>query len=174
MGKRDVNEIITGKMRAQELGVSGHKALIQKIFDQLSQASSLIIDLHIDEVDLARPVEAIIDFGRWGAVCECGGAEYVDPDEPVFYCFSCGNEVSGGKLRPVQFPADREDIELLLVERPISVHKGITKSSVALNSQPLKGLYRNWHPGEDISKLKKENKDKGLLDDPKKIKEKFK
>jgi len=49
-------------------------------------------------------VTARIDHGRWIADCECKGAEYVDPDEPVFFCLSCLNAANGGKLRPVKFP----------------------------------------------------------------------
>jgi hypothetical protein len=49
-------------------------------------------------------VVARIDHGRWIADCECNGAEYVDPDEPIFYCLSCLNIEYGGALRPVRFP----------------------------------------------------------------------
>ena len=51
------------------------------------------------------PVTARIDHGRWIADCECRGAEYVDPDEPIFFCLSCMNTEYQGQVRPVQFPA---------------------------------------------------------------------
>lgn len=51
-----------------------------------------------------QPVVARIDHGRWIADCECKGAEYVDPDEPIFFCLSCLNTQYGGALRPVIFP----------------------------------------------------------------------
>jgi len=50
------------------------------------------------------PVTARIDHGRWIADCECKGAEYVDPVEPIFFCLSCMNANHGGLLRPVVFP----------------------------------------------------------------------
>jgi len=49
-------------------------------------------------------VVARIDHGRWIADCECKGAEYVDPGEPVFFCLSCLNAAHNGRLRPVRFP----------------------------------------------------------------------
>ncbi len=63
-------------------------------------------------------VVARIDHGRWIADCECKGAEYVDPDEPVFFCFSCLNAGCRGALRPVKFPPAeiREQIETTLSE----------------------------------------------------------
>lgn len=59
-------------------------------------------------------VVARIDHGRWIADCpDCNGAEYVDPDEPVFFCFGCLNTQYQGQLRPVRFPPPeiRERIE---------------------------------------------------------------
>jgi len=173
MGKRDITKIITGKMVAIEKGQLTFRQHIQAIYDDLNRTGALVIDLHINDIDTGNFVQAFIDFGRWGARCpDCeGGAEYVDPDDPVFYCFGCGNVSAGGKLRPVQFPPNREDIELLLLERPISVHSGITKSQICLSSQPLAGdAYRNWVPGEDIQKVKDKNKAENLEYDLKKIK----
>ena len=53
------------------------------------------------------PVKARVDHNRWIADCECGGAEYVDPDEPIFFCFSCDNMAFNNMLRPVIFPGKR-------------------------------------------------------------------
>ena len=58
----------------------------------------------IDEVAEEAPVEAVWDGDRWVAVCECGGAEVVTLEEPVFFCCSCGNAGVGGRWRPVTFP----------------------------------------------------------------------
>jgi hypothetical protein len=171
MGKRDLTKIITGSMIAQEKGCIDHRDAIRKIYADLSRGSSLAIDL-IEEIDTGNFVLARVDHGRWGANCECGGAEYVDPDDPVFYCFSCGNAAAGGKLRPVQFPGNMEDIELLLLERPVSVHRGITMSSINLNSRPLKGANRDWDPEDtDLEQAKALNRASGLEDDLTVIKE---
>jgi hypothetical protein len=69
----------------------------------------------LSSVDESAPVKARIDFGRWIADCECNGAEYVDPDEPVFLCLSCLNQAHGGRLRRVIFPP--EEIRKRIEER---------------------------------------------------------
>ncbi len=58
-------------------------------------------------------------IARWIVRCpDCGGAEDVDPAEPVFFCCSCFNESAGGQWRSVIFPAEGERIEALLMARP--------------------------------------------------------
>lgn len=47
-------------------------------------------------------VTAREDFGRLIADCECGGAEYVDPDDLFFFCLSCGNTEYQGHVREVK------------------------------------------------------------------------
>jgi len=175
MGKRDITEIIRGNTIAREKGFENYRDMLRGIYTTLSRQGSLVIDF-IEEVDTGNFVQARVEHGRWGEHCECGGAEYVDPDDPVFYCFSCGNASAGGKLRPVQFPSNVEEIELILLERPVSVHKGTTKSSINLNSRPLVGnLNRDWDPEDaDLKKIKKDNKKHGLEDNVRKIKERKK
>jgi len=96
-----------------------------------------------------RPVVARVNHGRWVAHCECGGAEIVDPKDPVFMCLSCANsdhQVGGRfRLRPISFPIDRSDIEEALLFRP----------------DPSK---RNWTAGETLERLRQENRDHGLPD----------
>ena len=66
----------------------------------------------VNQVDEnAAPVVARIDRERLIAECDvCHGAEYVDPDDPVFFCISCGNAAVGGKLRRVIIPADVQEV----------------------------------------------------------------
>ncbi len=59
-----------------------------------------------------NPVSARIDYGRWIADCECGGAEYVDPEEPIFFCMACGNKITSGRARKVVFPKNRVEVEI--------------------------------------------------------------
>ncbi len=48
---------------------------------------------------------ARIENNRLIADCpDCAGAEYVDPGEPLFYCFSCGNKSLDGDGRKVIIP----------------------------------------------------------------------
>ncbi len=60
----------------------------------------------VDEM-AEEPVMAVWDGERWVAICECHGAEVVDPREPIFFCCSCGNVRVGGRWRPVNFPQER-------------------------------------------------------------------
>ncbi len=89
-----------------------------------------------------QPVKAQVNHGRWIAMCECNGAEEVDWRDPTFYCLSCGNMDYGGLLRPVEFPENREAIEVLLLKRPME--------------------NRNWLPHEMLSDLIAENEEHGL------------
>lgn len=84
-----------------------------------------------------KPVLAEINYGRWCARCEiCGGCEDVDPSEPIFLCVSCGG-TSGFQM--VVFPAEREQIERLLLKRAHIRN-------------------RNWKPGETLALLERENR----------------
>ncbi len=103
-------EVITAKTIANRDGCKTVREFIQKI----AARRGIKIPLTIAEGEGAEVI-ARIDNGRWIADCECNGAEYVDPDEPVFWCFSCNNR-HHGLLRPVKFPpADtRQRIEASL------------------------------------------------------------
>lgn len=67
---------------------------------------------------LTKPIPAEINHGRWIVRCPyCSGAELADTADPRFFCLSCLNEEAGGKWLPVQFPANREELEKALLER---------------------------------------------------------
>lgn len=74
-----------------------------------AHAFKKVIDFNF--VDPAHPVIARLEVGRWIADCSCGGAEYVSPEDPIFFCMSCGNTEYGGAIRPVVFPEKRDVIE---------------------------------------------------------------
>ncbi len=95
-----------------------------------------------------KPVIARIDFGRWLADCECGGAEYVDPDEPIFFCISCGNAAVSGRARQVIFPEDRKAIEDEVMARPVNKVGGMDKIDQQFKAVPI-GEPRNWKRGEE-------------------------
>lgn len=102
------------------------------------------------------PVQAFINTGRVLAQCPiCGRHEYVDPDEPVFYCTTCGN---GGSVaaRPVIFPADWSRIEAALLVREIEPGFGRNDIERVMNAKPL-GLPREWRPGTTADELEQEN-----------------
>lgn len=95
------------------------------------------------EVNPLDPVEPV---SRWIARCpDCpGGSSYVWIAGPhVMFCLACGNRTLSGRWRPVVVPAERAEIERLLLLRPQS-------------SQ------RAWLPGESLEQLREENAALGL------------
>lgn len=102
-------------------------------------------NLKLEDKICGKSVKARLDFGRWIADCECGGAEAVDPKDAVFFCISCGNGKDKGKLRKVIFPADYKAIEKEVMARPLK-QRG---KGDAIEQQTLarpKGEPRNWRP----------------------------
>jgi len=83
------------------------------------------------------PVVARVWQGQWIAECECRGACFVDPEEPVFFCFGCGNRANGQKPRPVIFPEDWKAIEQVLLERPVDDLAGLTDLERAGMAKPV-------------------------------------
>ena len=127
-----------------------------------------VLDTPFDDCDpVGKPVYAEVNNGQWLAVCPvCGGAESVMPEEPIFYCFSCGNFENHGKPREVIFPSDKDikDIEKILLERPIIIKKGAHEIERITNAEPaIKDKYgllpRSWTPDQTIKDLRRENKE---------------
>lgn len=87
--------IIDGTTKAHEEGIQTYEARMRGIAPRGVRWKGEFCD--------EPPVKARIDFGRLIADCECGGAEYVTKDYPWFFCFSCGNQITGGCARPVDF-----------------------------------------------------------------------
>ena len=96
-----------------------------------------------------KPVFARIDFGRWVADCECSGCEYVDPNEPIFYCLACGNAKFNGEARRVIFPNNLYEIEKILLSRKVDDSRGGDSIQQALFAKPLDEP-RCWNPGEEV------------------------
>lgn len=127
-----------------------------------------IIDL--EKEPTGDPVRARIWQGQWIADCECNSASFVDPDEPIFFCFGCGNRLNGNKPRPVLFPplAERLEIERLILERPVDDRAGLTDMERAGMAKPLLfiqtgenalPLTRSWEPGQSIDDLLREQEE---------------
>jgi len=106
-------------------------------------------------------VLAEIEHGRWIARCpapRCNGAEYIDLDDPFFFCLSCGNS-SSGEAYPVTLPEPEliKEIEKALTERPLKTGLGSTVNEKLLLSHPqVEGMHWNWMPGQSVEKLKEE------------------
>lgn len=151
------SHLITAKDAFQRMGYTTVTDGIMQF--SASQYRAGIIAMPWSGVTSGSVVLARADFGRWIADCPyCGGAEYVDPDEPIFFCCSCGMELNSGEARPVEFPADREEIEDLLVLRPLDESRGGNIFAKALMSIPdYPGLGRSWLPGETVEDLETQN-----------------
>ncbi|HUV82899.1 MAG TPA: hypothetical protein VMW53_07490 [archaeon] len=141
------------------------KERIKKIYDEMLVRGVIDVPCRIDEEPAGKPVYAEVNFGQWLARCECGGAEAVYWDEPIFYCCSCGNYANHGKPRLVVFPPknDIKQIEIHLLERPIKTRGGthyiertIDGSRAIVEEDGL--LPRSWTPDETINDLYEQNK----------------
>ncbi len=97
------------------------------------------------EVSPTPSLKARLYRNQWIVDCpDCGNAEFAFVDEPVFMCSNCFNgAVAGRQWRRVEFPADREEIEVIIRARPLPHN-------------------RNWAPGETVHDLRRENHEHGL------------
>jgi len=143
--------ILTADDLAPSLGVSTHREWIKKMTRE-SRASRIFLDnIAVSYDPIGTPVVAQVNHGRWMGMCECGGAELVTSNDPIFFCFSCYNRDNQYHVRPVVFPEsqEREAISSVLMERH---HKDM-----------------HWLPGETSKDLRDQNK---VLDEMGKIKRK--
>lgn len=102
------------------------RGYIRKMQQDIHKRGIAVTIRDLDKEPTGTPVTARIWQGQWIADCECNGACFVDPEEPVFFCFTCGNRANGQKPRPVIFPDDWQEIEKLLLERPVNDLAGLT------------------------------------------------
>jgi hypothetical protein len=162
---RSVDRIIT----AADYGGSARayiRAQQEKIF-RTRGVSVYIRDL--DKPATGVPVQPRIWQGQWIADCECNGASFVDPNDPIFFCFSCLNRANDSKPRPVNFPVNYRDIEKTLLERPVDDRVGLTDlervgmAKALIHFETATGellpLTRSWNPSETLSDLNNQQKD---------------
>lgn len=143
-----MDKIFSGKDKAQELGFKNFREMMTGLAERKGFKPGL-------EMDKSR-VYARVDFGRWIADCECGSANYVEPSDPVYFCATCGNAASGGKLRGVTFPENRAEIEAELLRRDVLVNPKLKPIDRAINARSaVPGLARSWMPGETVELLKR-------------------
>ena len=175
MENESVSYIITAKHYSTAEGADGtvrHRIL--KMRDDIKKKRNITLQIHGIDDPGGEAVFARIWQGQWIADCVCNGAQFVDPNEPIFFCFSCGNRSNGGRVRPVSFPPTEERIEIerLLLERPVNDMAGLTDLERAGMAQPLitvviknkdksveiKQLGRDWVPGESVADIAEQNK----------------
>jgi hypothetical protein len=161
-----MDKIITAHDYSKEEGADGSVKGRIKNFQVGWRNRGAIVQ--IDEAVEGKPVYAEINQGAWIAFCECNGAEFVSPAEPVFFCCSCVNRANQSKLRPVIFPDNVAEIEAEVLKRPVNDVRGITDKDRAFLASPLVTFKdaqggehpatRSWVPGETVDDLKKQNK----------------
>ena len=153
-------KIITAKDYAMREGAKTVRERIEIMCKKMGKNN----DSPIRGEPKGKPVKAEINFGQWIARCpDCKGAEAVDPDEPIFYCLSCGNFRNGGQPRPVEFPPDYKAIEREILKRPVKVGMGTHYIERLTMAVPMvmtdEGLLsRSWVPGESLEEIKRQNK----------------
>ena len=126
MAIKTIDRIITAK----DYGDGSVRGYLQKCQRDILRSKGIAVAIKdLDKKPTGTPVKPRIWQSQWIADCDvCKTAMFVDPDDPIFFCFGCGNRLNGGKPRPVDFPpeAERKEIERLLLERPVVDMGGLT------------------------------------------------
>ncbi len=163
-----INYLITAKHYCQREGAKSVKERILKLHVKRQKKSNFPLPIQIHNT-VSRPVYARIELGQVVADCECGGCEFVDREEPIFYCFNCFNRVDNGALRPVIFPDEGtwNEIVRLVLLRPVNDIRGADPADRAAASRAViymeqeNGMHlpltRSWNPHETIDDLIREN-----------------
>jgi hypothetical protein len=145
--------IYSGNNRAKEMGIGRYRDLVMKLAAQAGNPWSGEIT---DEADKA--IHARIDFSRWIGDCPCGGAAYVEPDDPIMFCPLCGNAFADGKAVRVIFPEPAEMAEIIAALEEREIVGGFGSGTQAmLTARPKYGAAaRSWVPGESAADLRQQ------------------
>jgi hypothetical protein len=163
-----LTRIITAKDYSEREGAGGSvKARILKMREKYHKQKNISLIVNGIDAPSGAAVRARIWQGQWIADCECGGAEFVEPTEPLFFCFSCGNRANGNTVRPVEFPAEYKEIEAVVLTRPVDDMRGLTnleraglaRAQVVVDVDGEQfPLIRSWNPDESLQELMEQNK----------------
>lgn len=161
-----VNRVVNAMDYAARDGAASVRELIKRWSGRMYQRG-LLDTPFVDSAATGAAVIAEVNHGQWIARCDqCGTPMWVAQSEPMFYCFGCGNQLTGGVPRPVTFPEDWEVIEGLLLERPVDDRKGTNDIDRAFLAFPLAigavdgqlvALNRSWTPDESAEDLETQN-----------------
>lgn len=167
---QNVDRIIRARDYSLRHGGDGSvRSFIRKWRDTLYAQKGIPVDIkNLEGEPRGEPVRAFIHQGQWLAACEaCGGHEFADPDEPVFFCWGCTNRLNSGYLRPVLFPENWQAIEQAVLARPVNDLKGasdleragLAQAQVYIkNGGDVYPLVRSWKPEESLEELLEQNK----------------
>jgi hypothetical protein len=163
-----VNRIITAKDYAIRERAKTVREMVKRWSGRMYQRGQLDTPF-VDGPSAGTALAAKINHGQWVAHCDqCSTPMWVDPDDPFMYCYGCGNRITGGRPRPVLFPEPkiRQEIESLLLQRPVDDRRGTNDIDRAFNSLPLAigliddqviTLDRSWEPHEQLEDLRSQN-----------------
>jgi putative transposon-encoded protein len=93
---------------------------------------------------IGKKVYAIVNHSRWIAYCDyCGSASAVQPDDG-FFCLTCLNIKNDNRSRPVVFPDNYKEIEILLEKRELPRDRnwliGEPLENLIIENAALKGI----------------------------------
>ena len=95
--------------------------------------------------EVGGDISGYVSAGRWIVECpNCGEGYLVDDQDLLFQCSACGTD---GQWKRVIMPADRDEIDRLLLLRP---------------GWQGQAPHRNWAPGETVDDLRRENIEHGV------------
>lgn len=164
-----LNVIAPASMLAKGKRFATHGEWIRNISSQMARTGDL--EVAWNGSIKGEPVKACIDSSRWVAFCPyCNGAEAVDPQEKIFFCFKCNMFDNDHAALPVEFPDARtiKKIVAVLMERPMKQAGGPTEYERITRLVPLiyievggrrLGLGRAWHWSQSSDDLQLEQED---------------
>jgi hypothetical protein len=163
-----VNRIITAKDYSLRYGGDGTaRGFILRWREKLKNERGAVLQINGLDDPQGEPVLAYIHQGQWIAECDlCGGHEFIDPQEPIFFCFGCANRSTGGYVRPVTVPENWQAIEQAILARPVHDWKGLTdleraglaRAAVVVEKNGVEyPLVRSWKPDETLEELLAQN-----------------
>lgn len=151
-----MDKIFTGNDRAQEVVMTDRMGKLR--FKTYRDLTAYLLMLHHgkklpEDYTEETPVLMRIDKGRMIADCgSCGGASYIEPTDPFFYCMTCQNAKVGGLLRRVIIPSNLGAICDELLKREVDSPSGLAPTQAAALASGK--LPRSWNPEETIAQLK--------------------
>jgi len=107
--------ILTANMQPAYHRRGGYRAYIEYLLQQRWAGTAPRPDWN---QTAGEPLPAVIIASQWAVKCDvCREIIAAEPGEP-FYCPACQNQANSFRPRPVTWPAERREIERLLLLRP--------------------------------------------------------
>ncbi len=164
MPVQSLQRVVNATHYAKDRGLKTAREFALALCDDIRKSRRIVVVIKdLDKDPVGPPVSARIWQGQWIADCECGGASFIDPEDPFFFCFGCGNRSNKNRPRPVIVPDNWREIEAVLLERPVDDMAGLTDLERVALAKPLimvdgkGGLARNWNPSETVAELREQN-----------------